>query len=123
LVNKQNENESTNRKHTKTNRTFKTILSKVPPINESILSRKVCRLEKTFRRIIKQKLIKSGGVKATLYFKLMKLIKDNSLTPIELARLKYRKLYEQQQIFKSERKEHFELSTKNLIFNFLKLIN
>ncbi len=53
----------------------------------------------------------------------MKLIKDNSLTPIELARLKYRKLYEQQQIFKAERKENLELSTKNLIFNFLKLIN
>jgi hypothetical protein len=53
----------------------------------------------------------------------MKLIKDNSLTPVELARLKYLKLYEQQQIFKAERKEHLELSTKNLIFNFLKLIN
>jgi hypothetical protein len=53
----------------------------------------------------------------------MKLIKDNSLTPIELARLKYRKLYEKQQIAKAERKENLELSTKNLIFNFLKLIN
>jgi len=53
----------------------------------------------------------------------MKVIKDNSHTPIELARLKYRKLYEQQQIFKAERKEHLELSTKNLIFNFLNLIN
>jgi hypothetical protein len=53
----------------------------------------------------------------------MKLIKDNSLTPIELARLKYRELYEKQQIFKSERKEHLELSTKNLIFNILKTIN
>ena len=53
----------------------------------------------------------------------MKLIKDNSHTPIELARLKYRKLYEQQQIFKAERKKHLELSTKNLIFNFLNLIN
>lgn len=53
----------------------------------------------------------------------MKLIIDNSLTPIELARLKYRELYEQQQIAKAERKEHLELSTKNLIFNFLKLIN
>lgn len=53
----------------------------------------------------------------------MKLIKDNSLTPIELARLKYRELYEQQQIAKAERKKHLELSTKNLIFNFLKLIN
>jgi hypothetical protein len=93
------------------------------PINESILSRKVCWLEKTFRVSIKQKLIKPGGVKATLYFKTMKLIKDNSLTPIELARLKYRKLYEQQEIAKAERKEHLELSTKNLIFNFLNLIN
>jgi hypothetical protein len=53
----------------------------------------------------------------------MKLIKDNSLTPIELARLKYRKLYEQQEIAKSERKENLELSTKNLIFNLLNLIN
>jgi len=53
----------------------------------------------------------------------MKIIKDNSLTPIELARLKYQRLYEQQQIFKSERKEHLQNSTKNLIFNFLKLIN
>jgi len=48
---------------------------------------------------------------------------DNSLTPVELARLKYRKLYEQQQIAKSERKENLELSTKNLIFNILKLKN
>jgi hypothetical protein len=95
----------------------------MPPINESILSRKVCRLEKTFAISNKQKLIKSGGVIATLYFKPMKVIKDNSLTPIELARLKYRRLYEQQQIFKAERKEHLELSTKNLIFNFLNLIN
>jgi hypothetical protein len=31
----------------------------------------------------------------------MKMIKDNSLTPIELARLKYRKLYEEQIIFRS----------------------
>lgn len=53
----------------------------------------------------------------------MKLIKDNSLTPIELARLRYRKLYEQQEIFKAERKENLELSTKNLIFNFLKITN
>jgi hypothetical protein len=53
----------------------------------------------------------------------MKLIKDNSLTPVELARLKYRKLYEQQEIAKAERKEHLELSTKNLIFNLLNLIN
>jgi len=53
----------------------------------------------------------------------MKVIIDNSLTPIELARLKYQRLYEQQQIAKAERKEHLELSTKNLIFNFLKLIN
>jgi hypothetical protein len=53
----------------------------------------------------------------------MKVIKDNSLTPIELARLKYRKLYEQQQIAKAERKENLHLSTKNLIFNFLNLIN
>jgi hypothetical protein len=53
----------------------------------------------------------------------MKLIKDNSLTPIELARLKYRSLYERQQIAKAERKEHLELSTKNLIFNILKTIN
>jgi len=52
-----------------------------------------------------------------------KIIKDTSLTPIELARLKYRRLYEQQQIAKAERKEHLELSTKNLIFNILKLIN
>jgi len=29
------------------------------------------------------------------------MIRDNSLTPIELARLKYRKLYEEQVIFKS----------------------
>jgi hypothetical protein len=65
----------------------------------------------------------SGGVITTLYFKSMKVIKDNSLTPVELARLKYRKLYEEQQIFKAERQEHLELSTKNLIFNFLKLIN
>jgi hypothetical protein len=36
---------------------------------------------------------------------------------------KYRKLYEKQQIAKAERKENLELSTKNLIFNFLKLIN
>jgi hypothetical protein len=53
----------------------------------------------------------------------MKVIKDNSVTPIELARLRYRKLYEQQQIAKAERKEHLELSTKNLIFNILKTIN
>jgi len=53
----------------------------------------------------------------------MKLIIDNSLTPIELTRLKYRKLYEQQQILKAERKENLQLSTKNLIFNFLKIIN
>jgi len=53
----------------------------------------------------------------------MKVIKDNSLTPIELARLRYRKLYEQQQIAKAERKEHLELSAKNLIFNILKTIN
>jgi hypothetical protein len=53
----------------------------------------------------------------------MKLIKDNSLTPIELARLRYRKLYEQQEIAKAERKENLQLSTKNLIFNFLNLIN
>lgn len=53
----------------------------------------------------------------------MKLIKDNSLTPIELARLKYRRLYEQQQISKAQRKENLELSTKITIFNFLKLIN
>jgi hypothetical protein len=53
----------------------------------------------------------------------MKLIIDNSLTPIELARLKYQRLYEQQQIFKSERKENLQLSTKNLIFNFFKTIN
>jgi len=53
----------------------------------------------------------------------MKVIKDNSLTPIELARLKYRSLYERQQIAKSERKENLELSTKNLIFNILKTIN
>ena len=53
----------------------------------------------------------------------MKLIIDNSLTPIELARIRYAKLYEQQLIFKSERKEHLQNSTKNLIFNFLKLIN
>ena len=53
----------------------------------------------------------------------MKLIKDNSLTPIELARLKYRSLYEQQQIAKAERKENLQLSTKNLRFNFLNLIN
>jgi len=55
--------------------------------------------------------------------KIMKLIKDNSLTPIELARLKYRSLYERQQIAKAERKENLELSTKNLIFNILKTIN
>ena len=53
----------------------------------------------------------------------MKLIKDNSLTPIELSRLRYRKLYEQQEIAKAERKENLQLSTKNLIFNFLNLIN
>ena len=53
----------------------------------------------------------------------MKVIKDNSLTPIELARLRYRKLYERQQIAKAERKEHLELSAKNLIFNILKTIN
>lgn len=52
-----------------------------------------------------------------------KMLIDNSLTPVELARLKYRKLYEQQQIAKAERKEHLELSTKNLIFNILKLKN
>ena len=52
-----------------------------------------------------------------------KMLIDNSLTPVELARLKYRKLYEQQQIAKSERKENLELSTKNLIFNILKLKN
>ena len=52
-----------------------------------------------------------------------KMLIDNSLTPIELARLKYRKLYEQQQIAKAERKENLELSTKNLIFNILKLKN
>jgi hypothetical protein len=48
---------------------------------------------------------------------------DNSLTPVELARLKYRRLYEEQLIFKAERKENLELSTKNLIFNILKLKN
>jgi len=53
----------------------------------------------------------------------MKVIKDNSVTPIELARLRYRKLYEQQQIAKAEHKENLQLSTKNLIFNFLNLIN
>ena len=61
------------------------------------------------------------------FMKLMKkpkkMLIDNTLTPIELARLKYRKLYEQQQILKAERKENLELSTKNLIFNLLKLIN
>ncbi|CAB5223277.1 hypothetical protein UFOVP384_22 [uncultured Caudovirales phage] len=61
------------------------------------------------------------------FMKLMKkpkkMLIDNTLTPIELARLKYRKLYEQQQILKAERKENLQLSTKNLIFNFLKLIN
>ena len=48
---------------------------------------------------------------------------DNSITPMELARLRYRELYEKQEIFKSERKENFKLSTKNLIFNILNLIN
>jgi hypothetical protein len=48
---------------------------------------------------------------------------DNSITPIELARLKYRGLYERQQIAKAERKERLELSIKNLIFNILKTIN
>jgi hypothetical protein len=48
---------------------------------------------------------------------------DNSLTPVELARLKYRRLYEEQLIFKAERKENLQLSIKNLIFNILKLKN
>ena len=52
-----------------------------------------------------------------------KMLIDNSLTPVELARLKYRRLYEEQLIFKAERKENLELSTKNLIFNILKLKN
>lgn len=51
------------------------------------------------------------------------LLIDNSITPIELTRLRYRELYEKQEIFKSEKKENFELSTKKLIFNLLKLIN
>lgn len=52
-----------------------------------------------------------------------KMLVDNSLTPVELARLKYRRLYEEQLIFKAERKENLEYSIKNLIFNILKLKN
>ena len=52
-----------------------------------------------------------------------KMLIDNSLTPVELARLKYRRLYEEQLIFKEERKENLEYSIKNLIFNILKLKN
>ncbi len=52
-----------------------------------------------------------------------KMLIDNSLTPVELARLKYRRLYEEQLIFKAERKENLQLSIKNLIFNILKLKN
>jgi hypothetical protein len=53
----------------------------------------------------------------------MKLIKDNSLTPIESARLKYQRLYEEQILFKENRKELLQNSFKNLIFNFLKITN
>ena len=52
-----------------------------------------------------------------------KIIIDNSLTPTELARIKYARLYEEQLIFKAERNEYLQNSKKNLIFNFLKLIN
>ena len=53
----------------------------------------------------------------------MKKIIDNSLTPIESARLKYQRLYEEQILFKENRKELLQNSFKNLIFNFLKITN
>jgi hypothetical protein len=53
----------------------------------------------------------------------MKVIKDNSLTPIESSRLKYQRLYEEQILFKENRKELLQNSFKNLIFNFLKITN
>lgn len=70
-----------------------------------------------------QDIISFFDICSSTKIKNMKLIKDNSLTPIELARLKYVKLYEQQQIAKAQRIEHLKLSIKNLIFNILKTIN
>ena len=52
-----------------------------------------------------------------------KLIKDNSPTPMESARLKYQRLYEEQILFRENRKEVLQNSFKNIIFNFLKTIN
>ena len=47
----------------------------------------------------------------------MKLIIDNSMTPIESARLKYYRLYERQAIAKSEEPKQKSLLTK--LFEFI----
>lgn len=53
----------------------------------------------------------------------MKLLIDNSLTPIELARLKYQRLYERQVIAKCEAQEMADVKPKNLIIKFFQFIN
>lgn len=53
----------------------------------------------------------------------MKLIIDNNLTPMEVARLRYQRLYERQMIIRSEIAELKENKPKSLITKFFNFIN